>query len=318
MILCTLKKSNKNFYWVTFENWLTDGRCCAIAYLHTLIEYFRQTFQINDLENNEYMNESIIFKRNSFVKPEIDTILETNDLNICNLRLILNGLIGDEPYPEVDFANRDIGYGITGTQEEMLFGASPELCIAMLFCDTLNHNESISITGVRKIVKFNGYGLNISIDSFLTHDYSIWKERKIIAIDALDFSDEIQDFFNKQITTDSLYRELIKAFAGFSLVQNTTISTGHWGCGAFRGNKELKALIQLVAASLAKNNLLFYCHADVKFYEKFSILLNKIYSKNIKLNSLWKMILNIQHDLINLKNESVCEYLINKINDQKD
>ena len=97
--------------------------------------------------------------------------------------------------------------------------------------------------------------------------------------------------------------------------QNTTISTGHWGCGAFRGNKELKALIQLVAASLSKNNLLFYCHADVKFYEKFSILLNKIYGKNIKLNSLWEMILNLQHDLINLKNESVCEYLIHKIDD---
>jgi poly(ADP-ribose) glycohydrolase len=317
MILCTLKKSTKNFYWVTFENWLTDGRCCAIEYLHTLLEYFRQTFQIDNLENNEFMNEFLVFKRKSIDKTQIDSILESNDSNICNLQLELNGFIGDEPYPEVDFANRDIGYGITGTQEEMLFGSSPELCVAMLFCDTLNDNESVSITGARKVAKFDGYGLNISINSFLPQDYRKWNERTIIAIDALDFSDEMQDFFKKQLTSDSLCRELIKSYAGFSLVENTKISTGHWGCGAFRGNKQLKALIQLIAASLTKNNLIFYCHADVLFYEKFNRLLNEIYNKRLKVSNLWKMIMNIQNDLTNVKDENICEYLIKKISECK-
>ena len=32
-------------------------------------------------------------------------------------------------------------------------------------------------------------------------------------------------------------------------VLNLGIATGHWGCGAFGGNKELKAILQLLAAS---------------------------------------------------------------------
>ncbi len=86
----------------------------------------------------------------------------------------------------------------------MIFGSSPELCVAMLFCDTLEDNESISITGSRKIAKFNGYGLNISVSSFLPQDYRIWKDRTIIAIDAIDFSDEIDEYFIKQLETSSL------------------------------------------------------------------------------------------------------------------
>lgn len=46
---------------------------------------------------------------------------------------------------------------------------------------------------------------------------------------------------------ESYERELNKAYLGFSCdTHGKSIATGHWGCGAFGGNTELKALIQYV------------------------------------------------------------------------
>ena len=45
---------------------------------------------------------------------------------------------GDYPDEvEVDFANRDVGYGMGGTQEEILFGTTPEMCPLVLLAHTL-------------------------------------------------------------------------------------------------------------------------------------------------------------------------------------
>jgi poly(ADP-ribose) glycohydrolase len=282
MILCTLKKTNRNFYWVTFENWLTDGRCCAIAYLQTLIHYFRQSFEN---EYNDFMKEIIKFKCNEANLDEIVIKLKSNTLNDI-LCLKLNGSIGDDSEIEIDFANKDIGFGITGTQEEMLFGSSPELCISMLFCDTLEENEGISITGARRVSLFNGYGLNVTLKSFLPIDHQTWRNRIVIAIDALDLSDYVENSFQKQIEPSNLKRELVKAYAGFSCVLNKNISTGHWGCGAFNGDKSVKALIQILAAIASSNKLIFYCRGDTQFFERFSNL-----KKDIKPFDLWNNLL---------------------------
>ena len=295
MVLCTLDKTPKNFYWTTFENWLTDGRCCAIAYLETLLEYFRQSFEIiNHGDSNEYMNEIVSFRRNEANLDEIETILKSIDRLNPNetISLKLNGLIGDDSDVEVDFANQDIGFGITGTQEEILFGSSPELCVAMLFCDTLEENEAIAITGARRVSTFNGYGLNVTLNSFVPIDYQMWKNRVVIAIDALDLSYCIDDSFEKQIEAVNLKRELIKAFSGFSCVVNKNISTGHWGCGAFNGNKQLKALLQVIAAVASSNQLIFYCRNDKRFYDKMS----EFFCINLKDKNaleLWKDLLDL-------------------------
>jgi poly(ADP-ribose) glycohydrolase len=35
------------------------------------------------------------------------------------------------------------------------------------------------------------------------------------------------------------------------------IATGNWGCGAFRGDRQLKFIIQWIAASLAEKQMIF-------------------------------------------------------------
>lgn len=57
----------------------------------------------------------------------------------------------------------------------------------------------------------------------------------IVAIDAMDFSDEPEKAFQIQLKKSSLERELGKAFTGFSAFEKRSIDTGHWGCGAFCG-----------------------------------------------------------------------------------
>lgn len=59
--------------------------------------------------------------------------------------------------------------------------------------------------------------------------------RVIVAIDAMDFSDEPEKAFRTQLKEANLKREFNKAYAGFSAFTAKSIDTGHWGCGAFCG-----------------------------------------------------------------------------------
>jgi poly(ADP-ribose) glycohydrolase len=78
------------------------------------------------------------------------------------------------------------------------------------------------------------------IQSQKSDDY---KRRKttLVAMDALPFYEKMDQFEKKNIK-----RDLLKCFAGFSNRNKNdgfdfeSIATGHWGCGAFNGDKEIK------------------------------------------------------------------------------
>ena len=99
-------------------------------------------------------------------------------------------------------------------------------------------------------------------------------------------SDYVENSFQKQSEPSNLKRELVKAYAGFSCVANKKISTGHWGCGAFNGDKQLKALIQIIAASVSSNTLIFYCRGDSKFFDRFSNFKNDSKAFDLWINLL--------------------------------
>jgi poly(ADP-ribose) glycohydrolase len=288
MFFCTLQRTESNLYWTTFENWLCDGRICATTYLRTLLEYFQQSFNGDTFRGDE----TIEFKR--VVCTEM--VFTDKTEKICQIDLRLSGSIGDEStsFVEVDFANRDIGYGVTGTQEEILFGSSPEMCIAMLFCDTMRDNEAIVIRGARRVAAFLGYGTTLCFDKLVPSDSRNWNQRYVVAIDAADYSHEndLKSILLSQISEKSLHRELKKAYAGFcGLPQASTIQTGHWGCGAFCGNQQIKALVQLVAASLASGSemhkIVFFCFEDKSFYESFTFLISFLRRNEVSICDLW-------------------------------
>ena len=312
------QKQTFHHFCVSFQEWHESTFSTSLAYLQCLFTYFGEVaaWSVHKL------SEELTFCR-KVLSEEKKPKWNVSEARILPVEISENGRIGDvEGYTETDFANKDIGYGKTGTQEEILFGMSPEMCVARLFCDTLADNESFVITGAHRIGQHSGYGFDLVYQGQFVEDWD-WKSRVVLAIDALPFetdSSDVISLLKQQLDTKSLLRELNKCFCGFNLndrkqmsdltpllisshintrefhipkVTNKCdstalpIATGHWGCGAFGGNKEIKAAIQIIAASQAHCiKLHYYSFGDKCFSENLRRFLEVVQSKNLKVKDL--------------------------------
>jgi len=165
---------------------------------------------------------------------------------------------------EVDFANKMIGGGILGSgsvQEEIRMAISPEMIVARLFTAPLEDNEVLFIKGAKQFSRTSGYSNSLKFEEH----YIDMEMREVVAMDAREYIDKRQQFERKEYE-----RELNKAFCAFysKSWDKTKIATGHWGCGAFGGDKELKAILQLLAASEAGRDII-YCLPGADFQKQF-------------------------------------------------
>ena len=194
------------------------------------------------------------------------------------LRVHADGCIEDSSAQlKVDFANRFLGGGVLEAgrvQEELLFSVRPEMCAGMLFCEAMRDDEAISISGAqRPSSAFEGYANSFrwtgatappSAADTVRGSREVW-----VAIDALCAPGRAQ------YTPDAVLREANKALAGFSLstagaclsvgaadAASCAVATGNWGCGAFGGDVQLKALIQWAAASQSGLDVEYYSFKD--------------------------------------------------------
>ncbi|KAI6204205.1 hypothetical protein M3Y94_00645600 [Aphelenchoides besseyi] len=169
----------------------------------------------------------------------------------------------------VDFANRKIGGGVLwhGTiQEEIRFSIAPETLIGCLLCSAMRENEAILIVGAQQYSKYSGYSRTFKFESkceFSSVDRNDFGhfQSHVIAIDATDYTGKEMRQYDKE----HIDRDLQKATAGFATRTPDApleIATGAWGCGNFKGNVELKFLIQWLAASLAGRPLRFHTFND--------------------------------------------------------
>ena len=102
-----------------------------------------------------------------------------------------------------------------------------------------------------------------------------------------------------------MYREIRKAGVGFSSGKGEAIATGHWGCGAFGGDQEVKCLVQLIAASMAEvEKLDFYSFGDEIFSTRFRGLLKAAEGKTV--DWLWQNVKEYRNTKI-IKNKSILE-----------
>ena len=77
---------------------------------------------------------------------------------------------------------------------------------------------------------------------------------------------------------------------GFDGNSTTVIHTGHWGGGAYGNNKELMAILQILAAKVANVDYLFYHAFDqegVETVEKAIAVLDGLTKQDISLNKLF-------------------------------
>ena len=91
--------------------------------------------------------------------------------------------------------------------------------------------------------------------------------KSVVAIDATYF--EWGTKMDEQLRKHHNNREIIKALVGFSADGPEcsrslfpAVSTGHWGCGAFHGDRQRALLIQWIAASAAGRSLIYHMLED--------------------------------------------------------
>ncbi|GAA29944.2 poly(ADP-ribose) glycohydrolase [Clonorchis sinensis] len=190
---------------------------------------------------------------------------------------------------QVDFANKFLGGGVLSSgcvQEEIMFVLRPELLATCLFVECLGDDEAVLIEGAETYSQSSGYAdtfkwtgdFSESHSGMERDEWCRWKTT-VVAIDATYFSSP-----KAQFTPEMIQRELNKAYCGFTddLAPGrklpSVVATGNWGCGAFRGNVDLKALIQMMACVQAGKSLAYFTFGD-------KALLAKLYDMYIFLSS---------------------------------
>eukprot|EP00300_Choanocystis_sp_HF-7_P019314 c20301_g1_i4.p1 GENE.c20301_g1_i4~~c20301_g1_i4.p1 ORF type:complete len:513 (+),score=94.55 c20301_g1_i4:46-1584(+) len=270
----------------------------SIAKLLMFLNYFRRCAM--SLVN---VNQVITFRR--VVKDKVpDWRQSTVPLRDFHL---LSGTIESIATPElvdqIDFANKFVGGGILTTgalQEEIMFCVYPELTVSVLFVERLGDGEALMVQGVTKHSNYMGYAES------LTHVHSPetfhiqHPPATIIAIDALKFptvggtarsapqTDDSLALFDENLLGGNIDRELTKAFVGFTASQSEGVATGNWGCGMFRGDRGVKALIQWMAASQAGKAVHFFPVRGVDFPASLNAFVIRARHANLTVGQIYR------------------------------
>ncbi|XP_031627780.1 poly(ADP-ribose) glycohydrolase isoform X2 [Contarinia nasturtii] len=197
-----------------------------------------------------------------------------------------NGLL------QVDFANKYIGGGVLDygcVQEEIRFMINPELLCSRLFTEVLQDNECMTIVGCEQFNKYTGYASTFEWAGDYVDKTPLDSCRRrrcaIVAIDAIYFRVK-----HAQYEEDKIRRELNKAYVGFKHDLPTAapaIATGNWGCGAFKGDKNLKSLLQLMACCVTKRPLVYYTFGDEELCQELFWFFEHLVEEKVTIAQLW-------------------------------
>ncbi|KAF7991985.1 hypothetical protein HCN44_010786 [Aphidius gifuensis] len=220
---------------------------------------------------------------------------------------------------QVDFANKYLGGGVLGwgcVQEEIRFVICPELMVTMLVTEALDDTEALIITGVEQYSKYKGYSSTFKwagdfIDE-TPRDNCGRRRTSVLAIDALCFSQAEAQFKSRNII-----RELNKAYVGFSSSEMhhddlSAIATGNWGCGAFRGNPQLKVLIQLMAAAVAKRPMVYFTFGDKKLRDSVAEMYWHLVDRNIEIGNLFCLLRQYEDESSTTNHLDFYRFLFNR------
>jgi poly(ADP-ribose) glycohydrolase len=205
-------------------------------------------------------------------------------------------------------ANKNVGFGSTGTQEETHVGSSPEACVAVLITPTLRDLEVLIVQGVEAMITINGYGRQARLGRILKADYncssiseSMWRQRTMLFMDAIELDMYDATELIPDLLPGNVDRELRKAYTAFSyraseLGRYTEIYTGLWGCGAFGGNWQIKSIIQWCAASMAGVPLRFAVSGEVQreFADRLEVFTQAVMDRGWRVGTMSKFLTDVE------------------------
>nr|XP_032814975.1 poly(ADP-ribose) glycohydrolase isoform X1 [Petromyzon marinus] len=225
---------------------------------------------------------------------------------LTNLKVQSTGTIETEGKGmlQVDFANKYVGGGVLGNglvQEEIRFIINPELIVSRLFTEVLGPSECLIVTGTERFSNYTGYGDTFRCNGPHVDDTprDSWMRRQteIVAIDAIHFYGYVEQFEQQK-----LEREVNKAFCGFSCPDAAgslpPVATGNWGCGAFGGDKRLKALLQMLAASEAGRDIAYFTFGDRNLEDDFRNIHGFLQNQDRTVGEVFKMLVQFRTILL--------------------
>ncbi|CAF3397628.1 unnamed protein product [Rotaria sp. Silwood1] len=231
--------------------------------------------------------------------------------NLCGIHLTTGEKIED-----VDFANKYIGGGVLGAgcvQEEIRFTICPEMLVSLLVCEKMEVNECIFLIGCEQYSSYKGYANSFQFDGDYKDNTSKdnWGRKwcHVVAMDAVCFYDPTLQYDMKYVQ-----RELIKAYTSFypqaTKIERENmfgIATGNWGCGAFNGDRQLKAIIQLMAASEAGRPLIYAAYLDKNLVKSFYEVYEYLFSQRARVRHLYRY---LERYSIENNRRSLFEYIL--------
>lgn len=278
---------------------------------------FNRLFQSGDVDSNSVQEklkcilnyfrricvrapDGVVTFSRRFIPPESLPNWNKSSKPLPKMHITSSGYIEDEGAGmlQVDFANKYVGGGVLGwgcVQEEIRFVICPELIVSRLFTECLDATEALIVVGCERFSKYKGYGHTFEwigdFDDNSPQDIYGRRHCSIVAMDALYFSNA-----SSQFTISNLTREVNKAFVGFcesvDRDGNTLapVATGNWGCGAFRGDAHLKALIQLIAAGETGRSLVYFTFGDVNLRDRIYRVYRFLVDNSICVGKLWSLL----------------------------
>ncbi|KAF3388713.1 hypothetical protein F1880_003248 [Penicillium rolfsii] len=313
------------------------------AYLTALFTYFENLQQSIgghkpriDMSADEW---PITFTIQSISKNETDQLLEieasrailsSTSIEICHLEKshTAPAHLGIPQGACVISANKCFGYGMTGTQEELHVGISPESYPAVLMAPPLSDDQVLICRGAEPMISIRGYGRDARLDQVLPssnclpEDFYRWKSRTMLFMDALEMdvlSAESNFLIPDVYPATRISREMIsKAYNAFrgDGEPYSHVVTGLWGCGAFGGNKDVKCLLQWCAASLAQVPVLkfvFSSSGQKIFAEEFDQFAVWARGKDVTVRQVFEALAGINDCGYEVSADGVLDYIVDQL-----
>lgn len=286
--------------------------------LRCIFNYFQKI-----LLNNTKPENLITYTRRCIHQNDLP-FWSSKNIKFSKLTVYAKGYIEDcKGSLQVDFANAFVGGGVLNTgsvQEEIKFLTCPELILSRLFTERLENNEVLIVTGYERFSNYTGYAREFKYAGNFNDDTEIemteYGPRRLsymVAMNAIKFHDPKLQYIKSNIN-----RELNKAYIGFRtdaerLGEPVPVTTGNWGCGAYKGDHYLKCLIQLMAASACNRDIIYFTFGDEKLCKEITEMYKFITDKNINVDDLYKKILNYNNSIKRNNSINLFAYLYNSM-----
>ncbi len=286
---------------INFDEMHRCGESVEVQRLIMWLDYFRCLARRVQLKDDTIWTNKVTILR---IRSDPQQALQDRPLVPAVMHRLGESIDDQDSMLKIDFANMMIGGASLSfgcVQEEITFSVCPELNVARLYHRPMADQEAIVLLNAQRYsqLKHGTYGRSMAYGgpsayckSSTETPSSGFTPNGIIALDALDLRFLPAAF---QYTANGIDRELAKCLSGLSFDgavyglaadTNMQVATGNWGCGVFRGDAELKLLIQWIACSLTGRAMHYFPFDRADLFARFPAVQDILLSRNVSAMSL--------------------------------